>query len=146
MKEINEKERAFGAVVPQLIRKAEAILADDKMTATPSGVSCGTCFSGNREATVGDFLHWWKDSPELSHDTLGNPLIRHIGGLTGVHDCLAADADGNVYPAQLKAHFFEVLRDYAACRKKYPQAVSQHTLSSLLGKLSDRYERITPER
>ncbi|MCM1140728.1 MAG: hypothetical protein NC453_19330 [Muribaculum sp.] len=132
--QLTPDEQLFISNIPLLVRHRDEILLSAEMAGVIAGVSNGLAYSGAfKPATVGDYLVWWHNAPELSHDRHGQ-LIWKIAGsqLSGAHACKAVDEAGNSHPAELKDHLLTVVRSFRDARQFQHSGM---TLSQLIDKL-----------
>lgn len=134
--QLTPDEQLFVSNIPLLLKHRDEILTSSEMAGVIAGVSNGLAYSGVfKPATVGEYLEWWQNAPELSHDK-NERLIWKIAGsqLSGVHACRAVDNAGGSHPAELKDHLLTVVHSFLDARQFQP---SEMTLSQLIDKLSN---------
>ena len=136
--QISPEEHLFISNIPLLVKHREEILSSAEMSGVITGVSNGLAYTGRfKPATVGAYLDWWANHPEMSRDKEGR-LIWNIQGsqLSGVHACQTVDDAGNSHLAELNNSLVNVARSFLAVAKKF--SPSEMTLATLVNVFKKR--------
>ncbi|MCM1319632.1 MAG: hypothetical protein NC217_04555 [Muribaculaceae bacterium] len=109
-----QDEHMFVSNIPLFVRKRERILASPQMAGVVVPVNNGLAYSGPfKPRTLGSYLQWWYNNPELSHDKWKRPIWKIAGSqLSGCHACLCVDDKGVSHPAELNADLITVTRSF----------------------------------
>lgn len=129
---ISPEEQLFISNISLLLKHRKEILTSPEMSGVITGVSNGMTFLGElRPITVGAYLDWWENSPNLSHDQKGRLIVKiRCSQLSKMHTCLAIDDAGNTDLAEIQDNLVDIVRSLIASTRKYP--ASKMTIEGLL--------------
>ena len=103
-----------------LYENAEKILSDSRMMLASVGFPG---FLRNSYVALGEFLNWWRYEPDLSRDKQGNIIVSSCGNpMTGSNATYAINKEGEIYRAEIKCRFIEIVKSFNKFNPEYSRA------------------------
>lgn len=138
---VMEQYSTFFNNIGLFLNNSDRILADARMAFCPVPVKNGLAYTGSLSpATLGGYLDWWINCPDVSHDRQGRPIWFISGSpLSGCQACQCVDTTGQTVKAETPLRVNIIARTFTQSQRKYQILPSQcipYTLHDVIEMLS----------